>query len=151
MRTAAGPVGLVHAAPTARHWETMCTRIEDGHGDTIWLAMNSTARARGDARRAAEGVRQWRAPSTAYVRCSPATPSLPWPSPQGELFHHEPTQVQALIDTVRNRFGARAIALGDSVDRWGRYTGVKIAFEHIPAVAEFEWLGIEVPKVGKAP
>ena len=56
MRTAAGPVGLVHAAPTARHWETMCTRIEDGHGDTIWLAMNSTARARGDARRAAEGV-----------------------------------------------------------------------------------------------
>ena len=54
VRTAAGPVGLVHAAPTARHWETMCTRIEDGHGDTIWLAMNSTARARGDARRAAE-------------------------------------------------------------------------------------------------
>ena len=51
VRTAAGPVGLVHAAPTARHWERMCTRIEDGHGDTIWLAMNSTARTRGDAQR----------------------------------------------------------------------------------------------------
>ena len=76
---------------------------------------------------------------------------VPWPSPQGELFHHEPTQVQALIDRVRARYGARAIALGDSIDRTGRYTGVKIAFEHIPAVAEFEWLGIEVPEVGKAP
>ena len=31
-----------------------------------------------------------------------------------------------------------AIALGDSIDRSGRYTGVKIAFEHIPAIAEFE-------------
>ena len=51
VRTAAG---LVHAAPTARHWETMCTHIEDGHGDSIWLAMNSTARARGDARRTSE-------------------------------------------------------------------------------------------------
>ena len=76
---------------------------------------------------------------------------VPWPSPQGELFHYEPTQVQALIDRVRARYGARAIALGDSIDRAGRYTGVKIAFEHIPAVAEFEWLGIEVPEVGKAP
>ena len=54
VRTGAGAVGLVHATPTARHWETMCTRIEDGNADTIWLAMNSTARARGDARRAQE-------------------------------------------------------------------------------------------------
>ena len=61
-----------------------------------------------------------------------------WPSHQGELFNREPTEVQALIDTVRSRFGARAIALGDSIDRSGRYTGVKIAFEHIPAIAEFE-------------
>ena len=74
---------------------------------------------------------------------------VPWPSPQRELFHHQPAQVQALIDRVRGRFGARAIALGDSIDRSGRYTGVKIAFEHIPGVAEFEWLGIEVPKVGE--
>ena len=74
-----------------------------------------------------------------------------WPSRQGELFNREPTEVQALIDTVRSRFGARAIALGDSVDRSGRYTGVKIAFEHIPAIAEFEWLGIEVPEVGEGP
>ena len=72
-----------------------------------------------------------------------------WPNRQGEIFNREPTEVQALIDTVRNRFGARAIALGDSMDRTGRYTGVKIAFEHIPAIAEFEWLGIEVPEVGK--
>ena len=74
---------------------------------------------------------------------------VPWPSRQVEIFNHEPTEVQALIDTVRNRFGARAIALGDSIDRSGRYTGVKIAFEHIPAIGEFEWLGIEVPEVGK--
>ena len=72
-----------------------------------------------------------------------------WPNRQGEIFNREPTEVQALIDTVRNRFGARAIALGDSMDRTGRYTGVKIVFEHIPAIAEFEWLGIEVPEVGK--
>ena len=73
-----------------------------------------------------------------------------WPSRQGEIFDREPTEVQALIDTVRSRFGARAIALGDSMDRSGRYTGVKIAFEHIPAITEFEWLGIEVPEVGNA-
>lgn len=54
VRTAAGPVGLVHAAPTSRHWERMCTRIENGRTDTIWLAMNSSARAHGDRRRAAE-------------------------------------------------------------------------------------------------
>ena len=54
VRTATGPVGLVHAAPTARQWESMCRRIEDGHGDTIWLVMNSSARAQGDRRRAAE-------------------------------------------------------------------------------------------------
>ena len=30
IRTRAGPVGLVHAAPTARHWETMCAKIDDG-------------------------------------------------------------------------------------------------------------------------
>ena len=76
---------------------------------------------------------------------------VPWPSRQVEIFNREPTEVQALIDTVRNRFGARAIALGDSMDRSGRYTGVKIAFEHIPAIAEFEWLGIEVPEVGERP
>ena len=75
---------------------------------------------------------------------------VPWPSRQVEIFNREPTEVQALIDTVRNRFGARAIALGDSMDRSGRYTGVKIAFEHVPAIAEFEWLGIEVPEVGNA-
>ena len=76
---------------------------------------------------------------------------VPWPSRQVEIFNHEPTEVQVLIDTVRGRFGARAIALGDSIDRSGRYTGVKIAFEHIPAVAEFEWLGIEVPEVAEVP
>ena len=27
---------------------------------------------------------------------------------------------------------------------------MKIAFEHVPAIAEFEWLGIEVPEVGNA-
>ena len=54
VRTGAGPVGLVHAAPTARHWETMCEKIETGNADTIVLAMTSIARARGDAHRAVE-------------------------------------------------------------------------------------------------
>ena len=54
VHTRTGPVGLIHAAPTAKDWKTICTRIEDGHTDTVWLAMNSSARAQGDARRAAE-------------------------------------------------------------------------------------------------
>ena len=70
-----------------------------------------------------------------------------WPSPQRELLAAEPADVQTLLDTVRARFGARAITLGESTDRTGRYTGTKISFGHIPSLDEFAWLGIEVPRV----
>ena len=57
VRTRAGAVGLVHATPTARRWETMLAKIVAGDPDTMWNAINSTARARNDARRAEhEGV-----------------------------------------------------------------------------------------------
>ena len=49
--------GLVHATPTARHWDTMLAQLAAGDTDTMWLAISSTARARNDARRAEyEGV-----------------------------------------------------------------------------------------------
>ena len=73
-----------------------------------------------------------------------------WPSPQPGLFDASPADVQALLDTVHARSGARALTLGESADRTGRYTGVKISFEHIPSLDEFAWLGIEVPPVGAA-
>ena len=57
VRTRAGAVGLVHATPTARHWDTMLAQLAAGDTDTMWLAISSTARARNDARRAEyEGV-----------------------------------------------------------------------------------------------
>ena len=57
VRTRAGAVGLVHATPTARHWDTMLAQLAGGDTDTMWLAISSTARARNDARRAEqEGV-----------------------------------------------------------------------------------------------
>ena len=57
IRTRAGAVGLVHAAPAERDWDTLLAKLADGDADTMWLALNSTARARQDARRAAhEGV-----------------------------------------------------------------------------------------------
>ena len=71
----------------------------------------------------------------------------PWPPRQGELFARGDDRVQGLLETVRGRFGARAISLDDSADRTARYTGLKISFEHIPDIADFEWLGIEMPRV----
>ena len=57
IRPAAGAVGLVHANPTARNWDTMLAQLAAGDTDTTWLALNSTARARADARRAEhEGI-----------------------------------------------------------------------------------------------
>ena len=52
IRTRTGRVGLVHASPTTRHWDAMLARLADGDPDTTWLALNSTARARNDARQA---------------------------------------------------------------------------------------------------
>lgn len=70
-----------------------------------------------------------------------------WPPRQFELWEHEGAGRQAVLDTVRNRYGAHAVTLGDSVDRTGRYTGLKISFEHIPHLSDFEWLGIEMPQI----
>ena len=57
IRTRAGTVGLVHATPTARHWDTLLEKLTAGDTDTIWTAINSSARARNDARRAKhEGI-----------------------------------------------------------------------------------------------
>ena len=50
IRTPAGSVGLVHATPTARHWNTMLAKLGAGDTDTMWTAINSTAQARNDAR-----------------------------------------------------------------------------------------------------
>ena len=55
--TAHGAVGLVHAAPTTRHWDTMLGHLAAGDPDTMSLATSSSARARHDTRRAGfEGV-----------------------------------------------------------------------------------------------
>ena len=70
----------------------------------------------------------------------------PWPPRQSELFARDDDRVQRLLDTVRGRFGARALTLGESLDRSGRYTGLKISFQHIPDITDFERLGIEVPR-----
>ena len=50
VHTRAGAIGLVHATPTTRHWDTMLTQLADGDTDTMWLELNSTARARGRVR-----------------------------------------------------------------------------------------------------
>ena len=80
--------------------------------------------------------------------CVVASHLIEWPLRQGELFERTGAGVQGALDTVRRRFGARAVTLGDSHDRTGRYTGLKISFEHIPAIGDFEWLGISIPEIG---
>lgn len=70
-----------------------------------------------------------------------------WPPRQGELFEREGNRVQGVLHTVRDRFGARAITVGDSADRTGPYTGLKISFEHIPARETFRWLGVDLPVI----
>ena len=87
------------------------------------------------------------------ARESPMRPSVAasrlalWPPRQSELFARGDDRVHGLLDTVRARFGARALTLGESQDRSARYTGLKTSFEHIPALEDFAWLGIEVPRV----
>ena len=57
IRTRTGLVGLVHATPTTRHWDTMLAKLSAGDTDTVWTAMNSSARAHNDTRRAEhEGI-----------------------------------------------------------------------------------------------
>ena len=76
-----------------------------------------------------------------------ATRLREWPPRQFELFERRENRVQGLLHTVRDRFGAKAITVGDSLDRTGPYTGLKISFEHIPATETFRWLGVELPTI----
>ena len=71
-----------------------------------------------------------------------------WPTRQYDLFERTGAGLQGALDTVRSRFGTRAVTLGDSSDQTGRYTGLKISFEHAPDSQDFEWLGIDMPTVG---
>ena len=50
--TAHGAVGIVHAAPVHRSWAQTIEALKQGNVDAGWLALNSDARARGDAHRA---------------------------------------------------------------------------------------------------
>ena len=50
--TAHGPVGLVHASPTAPSWRTTLDALRAGCAETMYVALWSIARARGDARQA---------------------------------------------------------------------------------------------------
>ena len=57
VRTRRGYIGLIHAGPTARHWEETLAKLARADKDTIEAALWSQARARNDARSAAaEGV-----------------------------------------------------------------------------------------------
>ena len=49
-----GPVGLVHASPTARTWDAMLGMLRAGDPDTVWHALENTAIARADRLRAAQ-------------------------------------------------------------------------------------------------
>lgn len=80
-----------------------------------------------------------------------ATQLQEWPPRQFELFERQESRVQGLLHTVRDRFGARAITVGDSLDKTGPYTGLKISFEHIPSAQAFRWLGRELPTIGRPP
>ena len=50
--TQAGPVGIVHASPTARAWDAMLGMLRMDDPDTIWKALENTAIARADRLRA---------------------------------------------------------------------------------------------------
>ena len=60
------------------------------------------------------------------------------------LFEHDPRErrLQWMIDTVRARYGARALLLGECGDPNGRYTGAKIAYQSFPDMERLRWLGL---------
>ena len=66
------------------------------------------------------------------------------PSGSLDLFSDDPDvrRVQALLDAVRGRYGARALLWGESRDPYGRYTGAKISFQSFPDMARLRWLGL---------
>lgn len=76
-----------------------------------------------------------------------ATKLSEWPPRQHELFPREGGEVHGVLETVRNRYGARAVTLGGSADKTGPHTGLKISFEHVPSADAFRWLGIDMPTV----
>ena len=43
--------------------------------------------------------------------------------------------------------GTGIVGVGESTDT-ARYTGLKVSFEHIPAIGDFEWLGVPMPEIG---
>ena len=69
----------------------------------------------------------------------------PWPATQHSLLEQARDPIQPLLDTVRARFGARAMTLGESLDRSAPYTGAKIAYQRVPDDDDLHWLGIEMP------
>lgn len=68
-----------------------------------------------------------------------------WPPRRFEIFEREGGNIQGVLDAARGRFGDSAVTVGDSADQTGRYTGLKISFEYIPDISDFEWLGVEMP------
>ena len=48
IHTRTGRVGLVHAAPTARHWDTTIDKLAAGDSDTLWTALDNSALTRRD-------------------------------------------------------------------------------------------------------
>ena len=51
-------------------------------------------------------------------------------------------RLQALLDRVRERYGAPALLWGVCADPRGPYTGAKISYQSFPDMARLRWLGI---------
>ncbi len=68
-----------------------------------------------------------------------ATKLNEWPRGSTNCSPGKKGKYRGVLDTVRDRFGARELTLGDGADKTGRYTGLKISFEHIPSVETFGW------------
>ena len=68
VHTAHGPIGLVHAAPTHVRWETMIAKLSSDNTDearqTVWTAMSSTTRTRGNT----SGKGAFAAPARGWIR-----------------------------------------------------------------------------------
>ena len=60
------------------------------------------------------------------------------------LFGDDPRseRLQVLLRDVRERYDARALRWGECSDRYGRYTGAKIAYKSFPDAARLRWLGV---------
>ena len=145
------------AEPVAR-WLALCgwlrarreglragrVRVEGKEGERVYQVISAVRHPGGEAEALGATSAAWR---RLRERCLPEKVSVvldalsPDPWSNFDLFDGVDsldTPLDAAVARIRERYGVHAIRYGDTADSTGPYTGLKIAFERVPSLAEVE-------------